>query len=72
MTKELLLAFGLIAAIPLLPVAVDAQGVPQTIAGDKADLRAVSAGYRGSKLVGASVSNRADIQKNIRKSGYQN
>ena len=60
MTKELILAFGLIAAIPLIPIAVDAQGVPQTIARYKVDVTSVSTGYRGSKLVGAPVYNEAD------------
>jgi len=60
MTKELFLAFGLIAAIPLLPVAVDAQGVPQTIAKYKVDVTNVSTGYRGSKLIGAPVVNEAN------------
>ena len=57
MTKELLFAFGLIAAIPLIPVGVQAQGVPQTIAKYKVDVTSVSSGYRGSKLVGAPVVN---------------
>ncbi len=57
MTKELLLAFGIIAAIPLIPVNVQALGVPQTIAKYKVDVTSVSTGYRGSKLVGAPVVN---------------
>jgi hypothetical protein len=60
MTKELLLAFGIIAAIPLLPVPADAQGVAQTIAKYKVDVTDVSTGYRSSKVVGASVVNEAD------------
>ena len=59
MSKRLLLAFGLIAAIPLIPAAY-AQGVPQTIARYKVDVTSVSTGYRGSKLVGAPVYNEAD------------
>jgi sporulation protein YlmC with PRC-barrel domain len=60
MTKEFLLAFGLIAAIPLIPVAVEAQGVPQTIARFKVDVTSVSSGYRSSKLIGAHVVNETD------------
>ena len=57
MTKELLLAFGLIAAIPLIPAGASAQGARQTIAKYKVDVTNVSTGYRGSKLVGAPVVN---------------
>ena len=60
MTKELLLAFGLIAAIPLIPAGAHAQGAPQTIAKYKVDVTNVSTGYRGSKLVGATVVNEAN------------
>ncbi len=60
MTKELFLAFGLIAAIPLIPIAVGAQGVPQTIARYKVDVTSVSTGFRGSKLMGAPVYNETD------------
>jgi sporulation protein YlmC with PRC-barrel domain len=60
MTKELLIAFGLIAVIPLVPVSADAQGAPQTIAKYKVDVTNVSTGYRGSKLVGAAVVNEAN------------
>ncbi len=57
MTKEMLLALGLIAAIPLIPVYSHAQGVPQTIAKYKVDITNVSTGFRGSKLMGAAVVN---------------
>ena len=60
MTKELFLAFGIIAAIPLIPVGAHAQGAPQTIAKYKVDVTNVSTGYRGSKLVGAPVTNQND------------
>ena len=60
MSKELLLAFGLIAAIPLIPVGLHAQGVPQTIAKYKVDVTSVASGYRSSKLVGATVVNEAN------------
>lgn len=60
MTKEMLFAFGIIAAIPLIPVTADAQGAAQVIAKYKVDVTNVATGYRGSKLVGASVVNEAD------------
>ena len=59
MSKGLLLAFGLIAAIPLIPSAY-AQGAPQTIAKFKVDVTSVSSGYRGTKLIGATVHNETD------------
>ena len=63
MMKELLLAFGLIAAIPLMSVNANAQGTPQTIAKYKVDVTSVSSGYRSSKLLGAPVVNESN-QKN--------
>jgi hypothetical protein len=59
MSKGLILAFGIIAAIPLIPTA-HAQGTPQTIAKFKVDVTSVSSGYRASKLIGATVHNEAD------------
>jgi hypothetical protein len=59
MSKELWLAFGIIAAIPLIPT-VYAQGVPQTIAKYKVDVTSVSTGFRGTKLIGAAVHNETD------------
>ena len=63
MMKDLLLAFGLIAAIPLMSVNASAQGTPQTIAKYKVDVTSVSSGYRSSKLLGAPVVNESN-QKN--------
>jgi sporulation protein YlmC with PRC-barrel domain len=57
MSKGLLVAFSLVAAIPLIPTTGFAQGVPQTIAKFKVDVTSVASGYRGSKLIGASVVN---------------
>ena len=61
MTKELFLAFGIIAAIPLIPVGAHAQGRAadhRQVQGGR--VTNVSTGYRGSKLVGAPVTNQND------------
>lgn len=58
--KKLILAVSLIACMPMLAVAVHAQGTPQTVVRYKVDIANVAVGFRASKLVGASVINDAN------------
>ena len=57
MTKELLVALGLIAAIPLNTTAAFAQGTAQTVVNYKVDIASVAVGFRSSKVVGSTVTN---------------
>ena len=62
MTKELLIAFGLVATIPLIPVGADALGAHPITAQHKNDVAGLSSGYSTAPLgaVRAHMSDPAD------------
>ena len=57
MTKEFLVALGLIVAIPLNTTVAFAQGPAQTVVNYKVDIANVAVGFRSSKVVGSAVTN---------------
>jgi hypothetical protein len=59
MNKAMLLASSAMISVALLAGGAQAQGTPQTIELVKLDVQKLAAGYRSSKVVGASVVNNA-------------
>jgi hypothetical protein len=59
MTKQILLAAGLVLAAPFAVAPVMAQDAPQTVVQYKVDIAAVSVGYRATKVIGSSIQNEA-------------
>jgi hypothetical protein len=60
MKKTMLLASASLIGIVVLATHANAQGVPQSVAITKVDVKTVAAGYRASKVIGSSVVNDAN------------
>jgi hypothetical protein len=60
MKKTMLLVSAAMMGVGFFAAPVNAQGVPQTVAIAKVDVRTVAAGYRASKVIGSSVLNQAN------------
>jgi hypothetical protein len=60
MKKTMLLVSAAMMGVGFFAAPVNAQGVPQTVAIAKVDLKTVAAGYRASKVIGSSVLNQAN------------
>jgi PRC-barrel domain len=60
MKKTMLLVSAAMMGVGFFAAPVNAQGVPQTVAIAKVDVKTVAAGYRASKVIGSSVLNQAN------------
>src|SRR5579859_3966478 len=58
--RKIIFAGAAMIGLTLLPGGAAAQGAPQTIELAKVDVTSLSAGYRGSKVIGSSVVNDAN------------
>ena len=60
MKKTMIFISAALAGVVLISSAAGAQGTPQTVDIAKVDVQQLSAGYRASKVIGASVLNDAN------------